>query len=142
LFDKYGPRQLVITGIFITAAGTFMLSFVGTETSLLYITVVYTFRMCGMNLVNMPLATWGINALPNSLIAHGNAVAGTARMVSSSLGTAILITVMLMVQNAHTELSRAAALARGVDVVFAIAAVTMAIALVVAFAKVRNDEIS
>jgi hypothetical protein len=59
-------------------------------------------------------------------------------MVSSSLATAILITIMLMVQNAHMELSRAAALARGIDAVFLIATAPMVIAAVLAVLKVRN----
>jgi EmrB/QacA subfamily drug resistance transporter len=139
MFDKYGPRTMVIVGLVLSTSGTALLSIVSTETSLIYITVVYTFRMAGMGFVNMPLTTWGINALANDDIAHGNAIVGTARMVSASLGTAILITIMVSVQNAHMDLGEAAALAQGVDIAFAVAAGTMAVAFVAALLKVRKS---
>ena len=97
LFDKFGPRFLTITGLSIMAAGTCMLSFLSINTTTIYLTVAYTFRMIGIALVNMPLNTWGINALSSDMIAHGNAINNTARQVSGSIGTAILITVMMIV---------------------------------------------
>ena len=53
--------------------------------------------MIGLSLVNMPINTWGINALENRVIAHGTAIANTFRQVAGSLGTAVLITVMSIV---------------------------------------------
>ncbi len=36
-------------------------------------------QACGQGLANMPVNTWGVNALPDELIAHGNAIANTGR---------------------------------------------------------------
>jgi EmrB/QacA subfamily drug resistance transporter len=139
LFDKYGIKTLVLIGMLLTTVGTGLLALVSLDTSLHYVMIVYTLRMAGMGFVNMPLNAWGINALPNSKIAHGNAVTTTARMVSSSFGTAILVTLMMMVQNANMNLGAAAALAKGVDFAFAIATATMVISFIVAVAAIEKE---
>ena len=51
-------------------------------------------RMLGMGLVMMPLATAGINALPQTLISHGTAANNTVRQIFASLGSAIIVGVM------------------------------------------------
>ena len=45
-------------------------------------------------MVMMPVTTSGMNALPGNLISHGTAVNNTFRQVASSIGTAILISVL------------------------------------------------
>ncbi|WP_053589131.1 hypothetical protein [Bacillus sp. FJAT-22090] len=47
-----------------------------------------------MGFVMMPLATAGINALPNDLISHGSAINNTVRQLFASLGAAIMVGVM------------------------------------------------
>jgi hypothetical protein len=42
----------------------------------------------------MPLNTWGLNSLDNSVMSHGTAIGNTFRNAAGSLGTAIFITVM------------------------------------------------
>lgn len=66
-----------------------------TETTT-YMTLLinYTVRMFGMSLLMMPIQTAGLNQLPQRLNAHGTAMSNTLRMISGSIGTAILVTVM------------------------------------------------
>jgi EmrB/QacA subfamily drug resistance transporter len=97
LFDKLGPKPLAIAGLGLLAGGSLGLTFLGTDTSLVYLCVMYTLRFVGISLVNMPVTTWGINALLNHQIAHGNAIINTARQVGGSIGSAILVTVMTIV---------------------------------------------
>jgi hypothetical protein len=47
----------------------------------------------------MPVTTDGMNALPFNLMSHGTAVNNTVRQVFSSMGTAILISVLTNVTN-------------------------------------------
>src|SRR5699024_8159668 len=63
-------------------------------TPILYIVVLYAIRMFGISMVMMPVTTSGMNALPNKLISHGTAVNNTFRQIASSIGTAILISVL------------------------------------------------
>ena len=47
------------------------------KVSLLWLSFVYTVRCVGLALVNMPLNTWGLNALENRVMAHGTAIGNT-----------------------------------------------------------------
>ena len=43
--------------------------------------------------------TWGINALPDNLLPHGNAVSSTFRQIAMSFGAAISTSVYTLVSN-------------------------------------------
>jgi Na+/melibiose symporter-like transporter len=92
----------------------------------------------------MPVNTWGINALAQDRIAHGNAVNNTARQVAGSIGTAALVTVMMIFANmyeggkghgGHT----AEATAAGVSAAYLGAALLTLFALVLSVIKVKNE---
>ncbi len=94
LFDKHGARKLAVPGLFIIITASFMLTRLTETTPLFYVGLVYCFRMLGLSLINMPLNTWGLNSLDNSVMSHGTAIGNTFRNVAGSLGTAILVTTM------------------------------------------------
>lgn len=94
LFDKYGARKLAIPGLGLAVIATLMLSILGESTPLSFIAIAYCIRIAGLSLVNMPLNTWGLNSLDNSVMSHGTAIGNTFRNAAGSLGTAIFITVM------------------------------------------------
>src|SRR5699024_12452875 len=71
-----------------------MLAFMSTDTSLVYLIVVYTIRMFGVSMIMMPVNTAGLNAIPNDLLSHGTAMMNTLRTISGSIGTGILVTIM------------------------------------------------
>lgn len=98
-FDRYGAKRLATTGMFFLTAGTVPFIFITQHTSIVYIVALYTFRMFGSSMVNMPVTTAGMNALPYNLISHGTAVNNTCRQVFTSMGTAILISVLTNVTN-------------------------------------------
>ncbi len=99
LFDKHGPRKLGIIGMVLLTVTTFGFGLLTLTSSIVYITILYAVRMFAMALVNMPITTWGMNALPNSLMNHGTAVNNTLRQVAGSLGTAIIIAISTITQN-------------------------------------------
>ncbi|EPH95720.1 drug resistance MFS transporter, drug:H+ antiporter-2 family [Enterococcus faecalis 13-SD-W-01] len=94
IFDKYGAKRLAITGMFILTAATAPFAFLTATTPVLYIVILYAVRMFGISMVMMPVTTSGMNALPGNLISHGTAANNTFRQVASSIGTAVLISVL------------------------------------------------
>ena len=139
LFDKRGPRMLSIVGMVILTLSTFMFAFLGDATPLALIVAIYTVRMFSMSLVNMPITTWAMNALDDSLMNHGTSVNNTLRQVAGSLGTAILISV----SSSATALSSGSTDALhagifGVDAAFFVAGVFCLIGLVMVVVWVKD----
>lgn len=48
-------------------------------------------RCIGSQLLITPLNTWGINSLPKTEIAHGNAIVSIFEQIGASLGTAFVV---------------------------------------------------
>lgn len=94
IFDKYGIRKLSVVGMIVLTLGTLPFLFLEQGTSMWWIECAYSLRMLGMGLVMMPLATAGINALPQGLLSHGTAANNTVRQIFASLGSAIIVGVM------------------------------------------------
>jgi Na+/melibiose symporter-like transporter len=138
LFDKFGPRALSIVGIALLTTGTLLLSFMGAHTSETYVCIAYTVRMGGMSLVNMPINTWGINALNQDRIAHGNAVNNTFRQIAGSMGAALLVTVMMIFAGAHSGGDMVEATAAGVSAAFRGASIITLFALIFAIIRVKK----
>ena len=99
LFDKYGARKMAITGMTLLTLGTIPFVFLTAESSYTMIIVLYAIRMVGVALVMMNVTTSGMNSLPLNKIAHGTAVNNTFRQVLSSIGTAILVSVLTTTTN-------------------------------------------
>lgn len=93
-FDQVGAKRLSVAGLFLLTAGTIPFVMITKQTPILYVTFLYAVRMFGISMVMMPTTTSAMNALPDNLIAHGTAVNNTVRQVASSIGTAILVSVL------------------------------------------------
>lgn len=102
LFDKHGPRALSLIGTGVLTLTTFGFALLGDSTSLAWITVLYTVRLFSLSLVNMPINTWGMNALDNRLMNHGTSVSNTFRQVAGSLGTAVIVSVSTAITSASS----------------------------------------
>lgn len=141
LFDRFGPRVLAITGFTLMTVTTGCFCFLTTGRSFLTLCLLFTIRELGMSMANMPINTWGINALSYDLIAHGNAINNTARQVAGSIGTAIMVTVMTMVTNSRLSVGAPAeATLAGINAAFTVATLLSAIALVLTLLKVHQQQ--
>ena len=101
IFDRYGPRGLVLPGFIIMIVMLWLLSKVTTETSILMVIVLHSFLMVGVSMVMMPAQTNGLNQLPKALYPDGTALMNTLQQVSGAIGTAVAITIMSASQNTY-----------------------------------------
>ena len=139
LFDKHGPRVLALVGMGVLTLTTFCFCFLGPNMGLITLTVLYTVRLFSLSLVNMPITTWGMNALSNELVNHGTSVNNTFRQVAGSLGTAIIVSASTIATNASAPaMGEQAASFFGIDVAFAVAGVLCLIGFVMVVALVKN----
>ena len=139
LFDKHGPRVLSIIGMGVLTVTTFCFAFLGTETGLITLTILYTVRLFSLSLVNMPITTWGMNALDNSLVNHGTSVNNTLRQVAGSLGTAIIVSASTIATNAGAPaMGEPAASFFGINVAFGVATLMCLAGFIMVVGLVKN----
>lgn len=141
LFDKFGARYLAITGLAILTLGTFGLSFLTVDTSIMYVIIVYAIRMLGISMLMMPLTTSGLNSLHRNLYAHGNAANNTLRQVAGSIGTSIIVTLMskASASSGYTDLAKAQV--HGMNVSFFATSALTLVGLIIAFFVVKKKEV-
>ena len=138
-FDRHGPRRMAIVGMSLLTLTTFAFAILNLTSSIIYITIVYTVRMFSMSLVNMPITTWGMNALDNKVMNHGTSVNNTLRQVAGSLGTAIIIAVSTQVQNiASPGLGATEGTMLGINAAFLVCTVLCLVGLVMTIALVKD----
>src|SRR5699024_4687459 len=94
IFDRYRAKWLAVIGFIFLTLRTFSLSNLDTSTSMLTIIILYAIRMFGMSIVMMPATTAGLNQLKDSLIPHRLAITNKLRQIASTIGTAVLSTVL------------------------------------------------
>lgn len=91
LYDRVGPRPLVIPGTILMAVGAFLHSTIGVDTELWHV-IVWNITLClGMALVMTPLMTVSLSALPRELYGHGSAIMNTMQQLAGAAGTALFI---------------------------------------------------
>ncbi|GLO64817.1 DHA2 family efflux MFS transporter permease subunit [Oceanobacillus kimchii] len=137
MFDRHGGKWIVLPGVVIITLATVPFIFIDTETTFVFITILYAIRMFGLALIMMPIQTAALNQLPNDLIPHGAAMDGTMRMTAASVGTAVLVSVMTSVESmAENHVARPDIL--GVNVSFAVIAV-LALCTIIAYFFIKFD---
>lgn len=94
LFDKFGPRVLVIPGLSIAVISLWQFTRFNETTNTGFLIAVHICLMIGIALVMMPAQTTGLNSLPSHLHPHGTAILNTLQQVSGAIGTALYISIM------------------------------------------------
>ncbi|WP_141505065.1 DHA2 family efflux MFS transporter permease subunit [Paenibacillus luteus] len=141
LFDKFGPKWLVIPGLVIVAAVLWFFSGITTASTLTLIIVLHSCLMVGISMVWMPSQTNGLNQLPRELYPDGTAIMNTLQQVAGAIGTAVAVSVMTAGINGFmkdaadpTDPANAPlALTAGIQNAFIFATVVAVIGLIVAF---------
>ncbi len=92
LFDKYGGKIIALIGFILLGLSTIGFYYVlELDTPFVVTSGLFMVSMAGVALINMPVMTTGINALPDKLIPHGTAVINTARQFGGTLGLTFII---------------------------------------------------
>ncbi|MFG6497598.1 MDR family MFS transporter [Fictibacillus sp. UD] len=140
LFDRWGAKKLAVPGLFIVTITSFLFTNLSMDTSIVYLSVIYSLRMFGLSLAMMPVMTKGLNQIPIKWSAHGSAMANTFQQVSGSIGTALLFTVLTITAKGYSSNSlqmddtfREMAMLHGYNNAFWFASIIAAGALILSF---------
>lgn len=101
LYDRIGPRPLVVTGVLLLALTTYLFHNLSVVTATS--TVVFWVMMRGvvMPLANMPAQTSALADIPDALIGRASAVTNIIGRVAGSFGIAVLTSILSTRQAMH-----------------------------------------
>ncbi len=140
LFDKLGPRRVIIPGAAVSAIGGCGLVSFTLSTPVPFIIFVYTCLGVGMQAIMTPLNTWGLNSLDNRVIQHANALQNTLNQVGASLGTAILVSLSATSAFLFPDMPALEQAMAGDRIAFVFTALIMLAILVIVFVVVREKD--
>lgn len=103
LFDKYGPRWLVIPGFIIISIILWFFSDVTTTSTVITIIVLHTCLMIGISMIMMPAQTNGLNQLPREFYPDGTAIMNTLQQIAGAIGTAVAVSIMAAGQHDYLQ---------------------------------------
>ncbi|MHA7134510.1 MDR family MFS transporter [Oerskovia turbata] len=131
LYDRVGPRPLVLPGLSAVGVSLAVLTTVGPTTSPWFVLGAHVVLSLGLAFVFTPLFTGALSALKPSLYSHGSAMIGTVQQLAGAAGTALFIAVMTSHEVARTAEGATArvALADGVSSAFVWGAGVMVVAV-------------
>jgi EmrB/QacA subfamily drug resistance transporter len=94
LFDRFGARPIVITGLTIVTIAGFLLSQISSDTSLMTLMIPIAMLGAGMGLSMMPLNTHIMQAAPRELVSRVTSLTAAAQQVMTSFAIAGLSTIL------------------------------------------------
>lgn len=135
LFDRFGPRPVVIPGSIIVSAALWALSTVTATTQPWFIVAAHVTLSIGLALMFTPLFTSALGALGPELYSHGSATVSAIQQVAGAAGTALFITILSgrtaeLISSGSTAVTAAAG---GIQSAFQIGAVLSLLVVIGAF---------
>ena len=133
LYDKVGPKPLIIPGMALVSVVLWGMTLLGTGTWLPLIIAGYFVMCTGFALLFGPLFTLALAAVKPELYSHGSALLASIQQVAGAAGVALLIAVMASTAQALGGLDNIEALAGGIRTAFLVGAVISVFAVITAF---------
>ncbi|WP_035749164.1 MDR family MFS transporter [Glycomyces sp. NRRL B-16210] len=147
LFDRFGPRPLVIPGSVAVAGSLALMTLLDQSSSSRFVVVIHVLMSIGLSMLMTPLMTSSLGSLKVELYSHGSAIVSTLQQVAGAAGTAVFITLMTTGAAASMEAgaTKVAAEAAGIHQAFVwgtcMALVAVAASLLVKKPDDENGEV-
>jgi MFS transporter, DHA2 family, lincomycin resistance protein len=134
LYDRIGPRPLVVPGTLLMTLVLFGLGRIDAATPIWTLLALHLTLSAGLALLFTPVFTSALGPLPPQLYSHGSAILSTLQQVAGAAGTALLVTLMAGRAASMTAQGVAplAAQVEGLHLAFSVSAIIAAVAVVLA----------
>lgn len=104
-YDKIGANKLLFVGSGLIMTGHLLLCFLGADTPMGMVAVLFAIRQAGIGMMMMTTVTWGMSKLPASAISDGTAIISSLRTVAGAIGSAVFVSIMsLMGENGKSSM--------------------------------------
>lgn len=94
LYDRIGPRPLVVTGFSILLINTWQLSRIQADTSIQWLLFLLALRGLAIGMTVQTTFATALTAVPRDILARGSSLINSTRFVIQALGVALLATVL------------------------------------------------
>jgi MFS family permease len=108
LTERYGGGRVALFGVSILCIGTIPLAFVGTSTSILYISLVLLLRGVGIGFAFVPAMTAAFSALRPDQLSDATPQLNVLQRIGGAIGTAVLAVVLQRASGQGASLSKLA----------------------------------
>jgi len=105
VFDRFGPRALIIPGTVVLAVVMWFFTQVSASTPKMIFIILHVSMMVSISMIMMPAQTNGLNQLPRRYYPHGTAILNTLSQVAGAIGVAFFISIMTSGQRSYLEQS-------------------------------------
>lgn len=94
IFDKIGPRKMIIPGMFVLTLVMIFYSTIHPGIPLYIFIIVYMVLMVSISMIMMPSHTNAINQLPKHLYPHGTAIGNMIQPIAGAMGISVFVSIM------------------------------------------------
>ena len=96
LYNRLGPRPIVVTGLSVLALTTFGWSRVDADTSTLLLMILVCGRGLGMGMFGQILQVVSYNSIPSDQVSRATSLVNVCQRISTAFATATLTTVLIV----------------------------------------------
>lgn len=142
IYDRFGPRPVLVPGAAMLALGQWMYVTVDSDTALWMFMINHSIFSIGLALLMTGLMSSALATVEPRLYSHGSAIFTTGQQLGGAIGTTIFVTVMSLLSAAKLEKGSdlADALFSGAHVAFIVGAILATIGLAISpFVKVGRQ---
>lgn len=136
MYDKVGPRPLLLCGTVLAATALWALALLLDEQSSWVVLLVgHIVFSIGLAFIFTPLFTSSLGSLPKHLYSFGSATVSTVQQVAAAAGTALFVSIMSGVAVTVIDQggSQVEGVAKGIHAAFLLSATICSLAIVTAF---------
>ncbi len=135
IYDRVGPRPLIIPGMILSVGTLFAFATVDENTSRGFIIALHVIFSGGLGLLFTPLMTTALSSVPRTLYSHGSAILNTLQQLAGAAGTAVMISIFdtVTAESLANGANEVVAQADGANSAFFASALTACVALVLSF---------
>lgn len=94
IFDKIGPRKMIIPGMIVLVLVMLFYSVMQPGISVIIFIIAHILLMISISMIMMPSNTNALNELPKRLYPHGTAISNMMQPLAGAMGVSLFITIM------------------------------------------------
>lgn len=103
IYDRFGPRPVLIPGAAMLALGQWLYVGVDSDTELWAFMVIHIVFSIGLALLMTGLLSSALSAVEPRLYGHGSAIFNTGQQLGGAIGTTVFVTVMSLLSAARLD---------------------------------------